>query len=139
SIEFIIFFFIVTMIYFLIPHKLRWILLLVSSCIFYMAWQPAYIILVLICALINYFSALMIEKHNNQGTRKFWLVLSLSVSLGILFIYKYFGFINETLNNIFTFLNFNYPVGHFDILLPMGISFYTFHVYVNLKVGHHFN
>lgn len=126
SIEFIIFFLVVTTLYFLLPHKFRWILLLISSCIFYMAWKPAYIILVLICILINYIAALMIDKHENQATRKFWLILSLSISFGVLFIYKYLGFINETLSNIFTFFNYNYPIGRFDILLPMGISFYTF-------------
>lgn len=126
SIEFIIFFFIVTTVYFLTPHKFRWVLLLISSCVFYMAWNPAYIILVMICILINYIAALMIEKDKNQGIRKFWLILSLSVSLGILFIYKYLGFINETLSNIFTYLSYDYPFSNFDILLPMGISFYTF-------------
>lgn len=126
SIQFVIFFFIVTFIYFLLPHRFRWIVLLISSCIFYMAWEPAYIVLISLCVVINYIAALIIEKNNNQGIRKFWLILSLSVSLGVLFVYKYFGFINDTLSSIFTFLNFNYPIGHYDILLPMGISFYTF-------------
>lgn len=126
SIEFIVFFIIVTLIYYILPHRFRWVLLLISSYIFYMAWKPAYILLILLCTLVNYIAALVIEKYEHQSLRRFSLFLSLSISLGVLFVYKYFGFINESLRSIFTYLDFSYPLGHFDILLPMGISFYTF-------------
>ncbi|MDU5081394.1 MBOAT family O-acyltransferase [uncultured Tissierella sp.] len=126
SVQFIIFFIVVTLVYYILPHRFRWVLLLVSSYYFYMAWKPVYILLILLCTIINYIAALIISKHKNQGIRKFWLVLSLGISFGVLFIYKYFSFLNDSLGNVFAYFNLNYPIGHFDILLPMGISFYTF-------------
>ncbi|WP_310445208.1 MBOAT family O-acyltransferase [Tissierella sp.] len=91
-----------------------------------MAWKPAYILLILLCTIINYIAALMIDKLESKDLRKFWLVLSLGISFGVLIVYKYFSFLNESLRGIFTYFSFSYPLGHFDILLPMGISFYTF-------------
>ena len=126
SIQFIVFFIVVVTAYYILPHKFRWGLLLFASYIFYMAWKPSYIILILLCTLVNYIAALEIKKNRDKKIRKLWLIFSLGISLGVLFIYKYLGFINESLMNVFTYMNFNYPVGHFDILLPMGISFYTF-------------
>ncbi|MEY8304276.1 MBOAT family O-acyltransferase [Anaerosalibacter bizertensis] len=91
-----------------------------------MAWNPAYILLILLCTGVNYIGALRIAKTEKTTVKKFWLILSLTISLGVLFIYKYLSFINESLRSLFTYLNLNYNVKHFDILLPMGISFYTF-------------
>ncbi len=126
SIQFIVFFLIVVFTYYILPHRFRWVLLLAASYIFYMAWKPAYIILILLCTAVNYIAALQIQKREDERVRKLWLILSLVVSLGVLFVYKYFSFLNESLRGIFTYLNFNYSLGRFDIFLPMGISFYTF-------------
>lgn len=126
SIQFIIFFTLVVSIYYLMPHRFRWGLLLVASYIFYMAWKPSYIVLILLCTLVNYISALEIKKNERKSKKRLWLIFSLVISLGVLFIYKYLGFIDESLASVFTYLNFSYPIGKFDILLPIGISFYTF-------------
>lgn len=126
SIEFIIFFLIATFVYYILPHKYRWILLLISSYIFYMAWNPKYILLILLCTIVNYIGALKIKSSNNLKAKKFWLVFSLVISFGVLFIYKYLTFVNDSLIALFKHTNINYPIKHFDITLPMGISFFTF-------------
>jgi len=91
-----------------------------------MAWKPAYISLILLCCLVNYIGSLVIYRSNNKRVKKISLVLSLSISFGVLIFYKYLPFINDTLIALSNYLNFEYPVKHFDIFLPMGISFYTF-------------
>ncbi len=126
SLQFIVFFLLVVAIYYILPHRFRWIVLLISSYVFYMVWKASYIILILLCTVVNYIAAIRIKRDKNAFVRRAWLIFSLSISLGVLFIYKYLGFINESLMNVFTYLNFNYPLGSFDIFLPMGISFYTF-------------
>lgn len=126
SFQFLVFFLLVLVSYYVIPHRFRWGLLLIASYIFYMAWKPSYIVLILLCTVVNYIAAIRIEKNKEEKLKKFWLVLSLSISLGVLFIYKYLPFVNETLMVIYSYLGLNYPVQSFDIFLPMGISFYTF-------------
>ena len=127
SIEFIIFFPIVAVLYFAIPQKYKWILLLASSYYFYMAWKPEFIILLLLSTAINYFIAIKMDKKETKQERKKYLYISLIANLGTLFIFKYFNFFTDSvsyvLNNI---LNMNYNINSFNILLPMGISFYTF-------------
>ncbi|NLY76804.1 MAG: MBOAT family protein [Tissierellia bacterium] len=126
SIEFIIFFTVITLLYYILPYRLRWILLLISSYIFYMAWKPIYILLIILCCFVNYIGALIVHKSNSRKVRKISLILSLSISFGVLIFYKYLPFINDTLITLANYLNFNYPVESFDVFLPMGISFYTF-------------
>lgn len=126
SIDFIIFFVVVTFLYYILPHKVRWVLLLISSYYFYMCWKPIYILLILLCTVVNYFGALIIHRARDIRIKKFWLVFSLAISFGVLIFYKYLPFINDALNTISFYLGIDYPIEHFDIFLPMGISFYTF-------------
>ena len=122
SFTFIVFFIAVSALYFVLPHKIRWILLLAASCIFYMAWNPKLIILILITIFINYTAALYIYKCKNQKGKKI-LILTLFIDFGLLFIFKYLGFMNDTLLAMF---GDNWPIKALNIILPMGISFYTF-------------
>lgn len=122
SFTFIVFFVIVSAVYFLFPHKLRWVLLLFSSCIFYMAWDPWLICLILLTIFINYLSAIFIYS-TNRGTARKILIAAMAADFGLLFIFKYLGFMNDTLLAIF---GENWPVKTLNIILPMGISFYTF-------------
>lgn len=133
SVHFIIFFPIVTLMYFLIKPKFRWIWLLLSSYYFYMSWNAKYAILIAISTIVTYLSGLFINSSNkikNQAKRKrakkFFLVLSLLINLGILFFFKYYEFFFYNIGRAFSILNVkvNYPM--FDIILPIGISFYTF-------------
>ncbi|MDD3264071.1 MAG: MBOAT family protein [Candidatus Nanoarchaeia archaeon] len=126
SIVFLLFFIIVVIIYYLIKPKYRWILLLISSYIFYMSWKIEYIILIIISTLIDYFMGLKIYQSSNLKKRKIFLIISLISNLGILFIFKYFNFFISSIGSIFTLFNISYIPISLKVLLPVGISFYTF-------------
>lgn len=111
------------------PHKVRWIWLLVTSYLFYMSWNPKYFVLLATSTIITYSSGLLIEKANriddekrSAQFKKMWVFLSLSSNLGILFIFKYYNFFGDNLVKVFS----NLHIPSFDYLLPVGISFYTF-------------
>ena len=123
SFTFIVFFITVSALYFLLPHRVRWLLLLGASCVFYMAWNPYLIVLILFTIFINYFSAIAIYNERSRRRKKRILVFSMLVDFGLLFIFKYLGFMNDTLLALF---GDNWPIETLNIILPMGISFYTF-------------
>ncbi len=125
SYEFIIFFPIVIILYFLIPHRYRWIMLLISSYIFYMAWRAEYIILIIVSTLIDYTMSIQMDKTDSDKKRKACLMVSIVVNLGLLFVFKYFNFVNESIATLIG-NGIEYPIKNFSLLLPMGISFYTF-------------
>lgn len=126
SVNFLIFFIIVVSLYFIIPYRLRWILLLLSSYYFYMAWNPKYIILIILSTIIDYLVSLRMGKERKKSKRKKYLYISLLSNLGILFLFKYFNFFNESFKYLFHNWNMEYNISAFKLLLPMGISFYTF-------------
>lgn len=125
SLEFAIFFPVVVALYFLLRDSWRVPLLLVSSCIFYMAFQPVYILILLITILIDYFAGIYIEK--TQGpTRKLLLLISILATCLVLFVFKYYDFVNGNLGILASWLGFNYPLKPMHMLLPIGLSFHTF-------------
>ncbi|EQK43945.1 MBOAT, membrane-bound O-acyltransferase family protein [[Clostridium] bifermentans ATCC 638] len=133
SFQFIVFFPIVTLIYFIIPSKLKWIWLLITSYYFYMSWDPRFAILILISTVITYFSGILIEKANcienvdkRKKNKKICVGLSFTLNLGILVFFKYFNFILDNINFVLEKINISMIVPQFDVLLPVGISFYTF-------------
>lgn len=126
SLTFLLFFIIVLVLYYIFPHKLRWILLLIASYIFYMAWRAELIILILFTTFTNYIISLKIYNSIEKNTRKKLLILSIIINFGLLFIFKYLMFFSNSLQSIYNFFGFVYPIKEFDIILPMGISFYTF-------------
>ena len=120
SISFIYYFLpIVLVVYFILPNKFKNMVLLLSSIFFYFYGEPKYILLMIIEIAIAYFSALLIDKHKNKG------ILALSIFIHILFlcIFKYLTFITENINSIF---NIDIPL--LNLVLPIGISFYTFQI-----------
>lgn len=125
SIEFLIFFPVVTLLYFLLPHKIRWFLLLVSSCLFYMAFVPKYILILGFTIVIDYCAGIMIDKMKGNNKRIF-LIISILANVGILFVFKYFNFFNENVTRVANLLNWNYPISSLSIILPIGLSFHTF-------------
>jgi D-alanyl-lipoteichoic acid acyltransferase DltB (MBOAT superfamily) len=145
SFSFLIFFPAVTILYFAIPHPYRWFLLLVASCVFYMAFIPIYILVLALTIVIDYTAALFIERSEGKW-RKFYLVLSIVSTCTVLFVFKYFNFFNSNLASVARFFHWNYPVESLSLILPIGLSFHTFQSlsYVievyrkHFKAEHHF-
>ncbi len=126
SLEFVIFFPLVACIYFLIPHKYRWAFLLAASYIFYMGWNAAYALLLLTSTIVTYTASLLIDRSNKPALRKLWLTLSIVINLGILFTFKYFNFFFDSMYALFDLLHWSYTPIPYSLVLPVGISFYTF-------------
>jgi len=126
SIAFLSFFPIVIGLYFILPHRIRWILLLVSSYYFYMCWSIKFVSLILISTIIDYYAGILMEKQSEKNKRKKYLILSLVMNLGLLAFFKYFNFFNDSFASVASLFHFPYNVPTLNILLPVGISFYTF-------------
>lgn len=124
--EFLIFFPVTLLLYFLLPKKWSRLSLLLMSLIFYLAWNVKLIVLILFTTAVSYFSAIIIEKTEKESTKKICLVVTLLACLGVLFFFKYYNFIADTLGwAIQTFGGGTYDFT-LDLVLPVGISFYTF-------------
>ncbi len=127
SLEFLIFLPIVLILYFLTPNRFRWILLLIASYYFYMAWKPEYIILIVFSTLVDYFASILMYKQKTKKMKKLFLFISLLANLGLLFVFKYFNFFNQQFGILYTSMTkVAYPIENTKLLLPIGISFYTF-------------
>ena len=125
SLQFAVFFPVVTLLYFWLPHRMRVALLLVASCVFYMAFVPKYILILAFLIVVDYSAGILIE--NAQGhRRKLLLVTSLCANIGMLGFFKYFNFVNDNLAALAHFLDWNYTIQHLRIILPIGLSFHTF-------------
>lgn len=162
SIDFLIFFPAVTVVYFVIPRKFRYIWLLVASYWFYMSWNPRYALLMLFSTVITYAGGRALgsmqetsgrsgriidenrdseadeypekrrnsqrprRKNSNWGKRKRVLFLCAFANLGLLCIFKYLNFILESVEKILHVTGFSGSAPRIDLLLPVGISFFTF-------------
>ena len=126
SLQFVVFFPIVIILYFIIPHNKRWIILLIASYYFYMCWKVDYIILIMISTLMDYVCSNKMSKINEKPKRKKWLLISIFSNLGILFGFKYFNFFSQNIQTLFDNYNIFFEMPFFNVLLPVGISFYTF-------------
>ncbi|MEW6536645.1 MAG: MBOAT family O-acyltransferase [Candidatus Auribacterota bacterium] len=126
SLHFLLFFPIVTMLYFMMPYRFRWVFLLTASYYFYMCWKMEYIILIVVSTLIDYYAGVMMGKNEDKAKRRKYLILSLISNLGLLFAFKYFNFFNDSARAVFNHFNIAYHIPAFKFLLPVGISFYTF-------------
>lgn len=104
SLQFLLFFVVVTILYFSLRWRLRWALLLAASCYFYMVFQPAYILILFLTIVIDYIAGLWIERTEGK-TRKWLLILSLISNIGILAFFKYLGFFTENMALLFDALN----------------------------------
>lgn len=127
SLEFLIFFPIVLLIYFVIPKKVRYIWLLITSYYFYMCWNAAYSLLLLSSTLVTFAAGLLIEKSKENIRLKKWVVAgSLIINFGILFYYKYAMFVVDSVETVLSKIGITIQPIELDILLPVGISFYIF-------------
>jgi alginate O-acetyltransferase complex protein AlgI len=129
SFEFILFFIFVTTSYFILPHKYRWFLLLASSCYFYMAFIPIYILILGATIVIDYFAGIYIEKLNETKTKNYtrwFLIASLIANIGVLAVFKYYNFFIDNFKAITDGFGWQINYCYLGIALPIGLSFHTF-------------
>ena len=126
SYDFMVFFPIVVILLFIIPKKIKYVWLFIASYYFYMSWNPKYAILIAFSTLITYICGLFMGKINDKNKRKIVLVLGIVINLGILFVFKYSDFVLTNINEMCKMINVSCIDRKFDIVLPVGISFYTF-------------
>ena len=99
------------------------VLILIGSYFFYGWWDWRFLFLILASSLIDFFVA---KKIFSSKSKLNWLLLSCVANLGLLFVFKYFNFFAQSLIDLFNILNFNVSYNLINIILPVGISFYTF-------------
>lgn len=146
SFDFLIFFIVVTIIFYVLPHKWRWSHLLAASCFFYMFFKPEYILILAFTIIIDYFAGIWIEKTSGEKKRRQFLILSLIANIGVLAIFKYYNFINDHITGLAKLFGYTNQLPYLAIILPIGLSFHTFQamsytieVYRgNHKAEHHF-
>jgi alginate O-acetyltransferase complex protein AlgI len=100
-------------------------MLLAASCIFYMYFIPVYILILFVTIGIDYVMGILIEKAP-QEKKKSYLIVSLVANIGFLAFFKYCNFFIDNVNQIATFLHWNYSISALNIILPIGLSFHTF-------------
>ena len=125
SIEFAIFFPPVVTIFYLSPQRWRVRLLLAASCFFYMAFIPAYILILFLTILIDYFAGMYIERVEGRRNKAL-LLLSIVSTCTVLFVFKYLGFFTSSFEGLAGLLGWHLPHAVVKIILPIGLSFHTF-------------
>ena len=125
SFHYLVFFTVVGLLYFSIPHKYRWFLLLISSCYFYMVFVPIYICILGFTIVVDYFAGILIEQSTGKK-RKAFLIASLCANIGVLAIFKYYNFFNDNLTVLLKDFGYSNRFPYLSILLPIGLSFHTF-------------
>jgi alginate O-acetyltransferase complex protein AlgI len=125
SLGFCLFFPLVTLMYFALPHRFRWVLLLGASAIFYMVFIPKYILILVFTILLDYVAGLAIDRSKGR-TRLFWLGASVVANVGVLAFFKYYNFLGENLAGLTHGLGWDWAPRHLEIILPLGLSFHTF-------------
>ena len=129
SLSFLLFFPVVCAVWFCIPTawtRARNLWLLLASYYFYMNWEPAYALLLLSSTIITYAASLGIASSQRTSVRKAWLTGSLVLNLGILFLFKYYNFLAANVASVLSASGLAMELPAFSLLLPVGISFYTF-------------
>jgi alginate O-acetyltransferase complex protein AlgI len=125
SLAFAVFFPVVVALYFLLPQWARTPLLLVASCIFYMAFIPAYILILAITILIDYVAGIWLERTTGNG-RRWLLIMSIVATCAVLFVFKYFNFFIDSFVGIAHLFGWRLSGYAASIILPIGLSFHTF-------------
>lgn len=120
SLDYFIFLPLITILYFILNYRFRWIVLLLGSYFFYMYWKPEYILLIILSTIIDYWCGLSMSGIGEKSKRKPFLYISLISNLSLLFFFKYFNFFSGEINRL------GGGLPYLNLLLPVGISFYTF-------------
>lgn len=120
---------IVFILYWIMPQKFRWIILLLSSYYFYISWGPQYVAVILLTTLVSYAAALLMEgRHNSTLYSRTLLTVSVIVCIAILFFFKYFNFFTENIALLFQKISIPIQPFTLKLALPIGISFYIFQI-----------
>jgi D-alanyl-lipoteichoic acid acyltransferase DltB (MBOAT superfamily) len=114
------------LLYYVIPFRWRWVVLLAASYFFYLLWRVEFVLVLMSATLVSYLAALQMGKISIKKQRLKYLVFSMVVNLGMLIVFKYLGFFTEIVNDLAGFAGKNQVIPYYSILLPIGISFYTF-------------
>lgn len=125
SLAFLLFFPIVCILYWLLPMKWRNMMLLVASYYFYMNWEPVYALLIAFTSITTWWIGNKIAIGGGKN-KKLYLTSGLVINFLILFVYKYLNFVTESVFAGLDMCGLRMEVPHFNLLLPVGISFYTF-------------
>jgi alginate O-acetyltransferase complex protein AlgI len=126
SIQFLLFFIVVTPAYYLTPQRWRWLLLLLASCYFYASFIPAYLLILFAIILIDYAAGLLMENAPNPR-RKAFLAMSLTANIGVLAIFKYYNFFVGNIDHLLRLAHIHtHPFPLWQFALPIGLSFHTF-------------
>ena len=126
SLHFLIFFPVVVLLYYALSQKYRWLLLLGASYYFYMSWKPEYVVVLFIATLTNYLCARLLFTAKNVLLKRLYLLFGAVGSVGLLFFFKYFNFFNSSLGSFIEVFSIPFSPFELEILLPVGISFFTF-------------
>ena len=126
SLEFLIFLPVVCLVHWLVPSRLRWLVLLAASLYFYMSWNVYLVILLAAAIFVSYFAGIIISRCRKKSHRKIVMWAAVSICLGILIFFKYADYIGESVSLIVGILGGDCEYTPLKLLLPVGISFYTF-------------
>ncbi len=126
SLQFLVFFMVVTLLFFRIRRqKSRIMLLLIASCYFYMSFVYQYILILAFTTIVDYIAGILIEKSAGRK-RKAWLIASIIANVGVLVFYKYFNFLVDNINEVLHLFDPEREIPYLNIILPIGLSFHTF-------------
>jgi alginate O-acetyltransferase complex protein AlgI len=126
SVDYLVFLPLVLVMYHLLPKDWRWVMLLIVSYYFYMCWKPFFAIFMLLSTAVDYWSAIKMEDAKDPRSKRRYMAASLVVNLGMLFFFKYLNFFSYNAEFLFGKMGVYYDSPVLEIILPLGISFYTF-------------
>lgn len=126
SISFLIFMVAVFIIYWILPHKFRWVALLAANVIFYASYEARFLLLILLLTLVSYFCAILMDKYTEH--KKLFLVISVIITLGFLVFYKYTGFMLDSIQKAAGLFAIPFTAPTLKLIQPIGISFFSFQI-----------
>ena len=126
SLVFLVYLPVVVAVNWLLPFRWRKYWLLAASYFFYGYWNPVFLLLLLLSTAVDYLCGLGLERYQDKRVRRTLLLTSIAMNLGLLFSFKYLDFFGETVNHLCAALSIPYRVPALNLILPVGISFYTF-------------
>lgn len=129
SLQYAVFLPVVFVLYWTIPNRFRWVVLLVTSYYFYMSWNAQYVFLILFTTIVSYLAGILLECAKKQSQKKAVVWVTAIACFGLLFLFKYFNFFFDSITAVCDKLTIHIDPVTLKLLLPVGISFYTFQTF----------